>query len=219
MAEPGKPRLLRRNGRWVREDDLGKNKTFKAIMRRVWYLAIPFVGIVCSQDSYIAPQLRADQDTRNREEAALMRVQDSLLAEFRKIEGDGITIEADIDSGYAPQIGLYQEILDSLRTEKGYYDQTLPGMRSRADSLRAVLGELQGYLQQASMDMQARQNSIDSMREVRVAMRDSIQAVSRTLVVMSDTWDRLAHPDNYRKNTALVPGPGSYPNRDALPER
>lgn len=219
MAEPRKSRLLRRNGRWVREEDLGRNRTLKAILGRLWYLAIPAVGIVCSQDSYIAPQIRADQDTRNREEAALMRVQDSLLAEYRKIEGDGITIEADIDSGYVPQITLYREIVDSLRTEKGFYDRTLPRMRSRADSLRAVLGELQGYLQQASVDMQARQNSIDSMREVRVALRDSIQDVSRALVVMSDTWDRLAHPDKYRKNTALVPGPGSYPNRDALPER
>jgi len=219
MAEPRKSRLLRRNGRWVREEDLGKNKALKAIVGRLWYLFIPAVGIVCSQDSYIAPQLRADQDARNREEAALLKMQDSLLAEHRAIEGEGLSIQADVDSGYTPQLQLYRHVLDSLKTEQGYYDETLPMMRTRADSLRAILGELQGYLQQASVDMQNRQNSIDSLKDVRSGLRDSIESVSQTLVVLSDTWDRLAHPDKYRKNTALVPGPGNYPNRDALRDR
>lgn len=219
MSEQPVRRMKRRDGKWIVGDEPERFRALKLVVMRVWYLFVPALGVVCAHDGYVRPELMAAKNTINREKVVLQKMEDSLQAERRKIESEGLAIESDIDSTYMPQIALYAQIVDSLRSERLLFDRSLPGLRRQADSLRTVLAELQGNLVVSSTRMQERQTTVDSLKARRVVVLDSIQAVNEQLVSLSDRWDRLANPDKYRKNTALVPGPGNFPNRDQLPRR
>lgn len=219
MSEQPSLRLKRRGGKWVAGDEQERFRVLRLIFGRIWYLFVPALGVVCAHDGYVRPELMVAENTINREKLALQKMEDSLQAERRKIEAEGLDVRADIDSTYMPQIALYSQIVDSLRAERFLFDRSLPGLRRQADSLRTVLAELQGNLQFSSTQMQDRQNTVDSLKARRIVVGDSVRIVNEQLVSLSDTWDRLANPDKYRKNSALVPGPGNFPNRDQLPRR
>ncbi len=209
--------------RWGRPLRTAKSRVrsnwFKSIFGRLWYIAIPGIGIICAQDAYVRPHLVDDENTINLGRVATDLVTDSLLADLRVIDGETATLQAEIDSTWAPQVMLYRSVLDSLIAVRREYDGALPAAEAKVDSLELVLAELQESLQKASADVQERQLAIDGMKIERRALRDSIQALTGEIEELADVYDRLANPDDYRKNTALIPGPGNYPDRDNLPPR
>jgi hypothetical protein len=155
----------------------------------------------------------------NLERVATDQVKDSLLADVRVIDGESSVVQAAIDSTARPQVLLYRSILDSLLVIRREYDGALPTAEFKVDSLALVLAEIQTELQSASSELQQHQLTIDELKVYRRTMADSVVVLTGEIKELADVYDRLANPDDYRKNTALVPGPGNYPNRDALPER
>jgi uncharacterized coiled-coil protein SlyX len=196
-----------------------RTSTFRQVITRFWYLAVPLFGVVCSQDAYVRPHLLDAENTINLARVRTDQVIDSLVAEQRVIDGEAAAVHAEIDSTWQPQVELYSSVLDSLVQIRREYDTAIPGDEARLDSLRAVLAELQGTLQQASAELQRHQQTIDKLKDRRRGLTDSLRSVHEEVRDLADVYDRLANPDKYRKNTALVPGPGNWPNRDELPKR
>ena len=196
-----------------------RSSVFKRVISRFWYLMIPLFGFVCSQDAYVRPHLVQDENLVNLGRVQTDEVRDSLRAIVSVIDGETATVEAEIDSTWSRQVALYHSVLDSLLTVRREYDTAVPTAEAQVDSLKAVLSEVQGQLQTASAELQQHQLTIDDLKETRRALADSIDAVAEQIVELADVYDRLANPDKYRKNTALIPGPGNYPDRDAIPPR
>jgi hypothetical protein len=209
--------------RWGRPLRTAKSRVrtsvFKQIFGRFWYFIIPGLGIVCAQDAYVRPHLVNDENTINLARVATDQVRDSLLADLRVIDGETGAVQAEIDSTWTPQVALYRTVLDSLLLVRREYDAALPSAESKVDSLDLALAEILTALQSASAELQEHQLDIDRMKVRRRTLRDSIDAASGEIQELADVYDRLANPDNYRKNTALIPGPGTYPDRDNLPPR
>lgn len=189
---------------------------FKQVFGRLWWVAIPLVGIICSQDAYIRPHLMNDENTINLEKVATEQRVDSLLADLRIIDGEAAAVQAEIDSTWQPQVVLYSTVLDSLVRIRREFDAAIPGDEAKIDSLKAVLAELNGQLQTASAELQEHQQTIDRLKDERRSLRDSLSIVSNDIEELAGVYDRMANPDAYRKNTALIPGPGNYPNRDQI---
>lgn len=196
-----------------------RTSVIKQILTRFWYLVIPGLGVVCAQDAYVRPHLVADENTINLGRVATDQVRDSLLAHLRIIDGETGAVRAEIDSTWNRQVNLYHSVLDSLLTIRREYDQAIPVAEAKVESLTAALAEIQTALQTASAELQNYQLNIDDMKVRRRSLRDSIDAVALEIEELADVYDRLANPDKYRKNTALIPGPGNYPDRDNLPPR
>ena len=209
--------------RWGRPLRTAKSRVrtsvFKQIFSRFWYFIIPGLGIVCAQDAYVRPHLMNDENTINLARVATDQVRDRLLADHRVIEGETFALQAEIDSTWTPQVGLYRSILDSLLAVRREYDAALPTAEAKVDSLDTALTELLTALQTASAELQEHQLDIDEMKVRRRTLGDSLALVAREIEELADVYDRLANPDDYRKNTALIPGPGNYPDRDNLPPR
>lgn len=189
---------------------------FKQVVGRFWWLLIPILGVVCSQDAYVRPHLMDDTNTMNLEKVATDQVVDSLLARLRTIDGETAAVQAEIDSTWTPQVQLYSAVRDSLVRIRREFDQAIPADEARVDSLKAVLAELNSELQTASAELQRHQQTIDELKTERRVLRDSLGTVSDDIVDLADVYDRMANPDKYRKNTALIPGPGDWPNRDEI---
>ena len=209
--------------RWGRPLRTAKSRVrtsvFKQIFGRFWYFIIPGLGIVCAQDAYVRPHVVNDENTTNIGRVVTDQVRDSLLADLRIVDGETGAVQAEIDSSWTPQVDLYRSVLDSLLAVRREYDAALPSAESKVDSLDAALAELLTALQGASAELQEQQLDIDEMKVRRRTLRDSIDAVANEIKDLADVYDRLANPDDYRKNTALIPGPGNYPDRDNLPPR
>ena len=189
---------------------------FKQVAGRLWYLAIPLLGIICSQDAYVRPHLLNDENTINLEKLHTEQRVDSLLADLRIIDAETAAVQAEIDSTWQPQVVLYSTVLDSLVRIRREFDAAIPADEAKIDSMKAVLSELNGQLQSASAELQGYQITIDGLKDERRTLRDSLDIVSNDIEELAGVYDRMANPDDYRKNTALIPGPGNYPNRDAL---
>lgn len=206
--------------RWGRPLRTAKSKVrtsvWKQVVSRFWYVIIPGLGIVCAQDAYVRPHLLGDENTVNLGRVATDQVRDSLLADLRIIDNETAAVEAEIDSTWVPQVALFQHVLDSLLVIRREYDAAIPDAQAKVDSLDQALAEILTALQTASADLQANQLEIDRMKERRRVLKDSIDAVTVEIGELADVQDRLANPDRYRKNTALIPGPGNYPDRDNL---
>jgi len=212
--------LRDRHGRRFRTEKsrVGTN-WFKQVVSRFWYVMIPPIAIMFAKDAYVRPHLVRNENKINLERVATDQVKDSLTADVRIIDGETATVQASIDSTAHPQVLLYRSVLDSLLSIRREYDGALPTAENKVDSLTLVLAEIQTELQSASAELQQHQLTIDELKVYRRAMTDSVVVLTGEIRELADIYDRLANPDDYRKNTALVPGPGNYPNRDALPER
>ena len=209
--------------RWGRPLRTAKSRVrtsvFKQIFGRFWYFIIPGLGIVCAQDAYVRPHLVEDENTINLGRVATDQVRDSLLADLRIIDNETSAVEAEIDSTWTPQVALYRSVLDSLLAVRREYDAAIPTAESKVDSLDEALAELVTALQTASAELQEYQLHIDEKKTRRRTLRDSISVLATEIEELADVYDRLANPDDYRKNTALIPGPGNYPDRDNLPPK
>ncbi|MBD3337372.1 MAG: hypothetical protein GF355_17810 [Candidatus Eisenbacteria bacterium] len=50
-------------------------------------------------------------------------------------------------------------------------------------------------------------------------MEDSLVALADTIEAKEDLVYRILHPGEFRREDALFPGEGDYPERDELPKR
>jgi hypothetical protein len=196
-----------------------RTSAFRQIISRVWYLMIPLFGMVCSKDAYVRPHLVRDENVINTQRVETDEVRDSLLAIVNTIDSETAVVEAEIDSTWNRQVALFRSVLDSLLAVRAEYDVAVPVAEQQVDSLEAVLAEVQSQLQLSSAELQNHQLTIEELKETRRQLQDSIEVITEDIAELADVYDRLANPDKYRKNTALIPGPGNYPNRDAIPER
>lgn len=237
MPEKGPPRCLidpmseqngkrdrhswrRREGRWVWPGkDLERGKTTKGLALRLLYLLMPVIGIMCSQEAYVRPHLMAFEDGGNREKKVFIDKRDNLQLRLSDLGNDTLNTIFEMDTTVVPQIAFYEEILDSLLAIRQTYDRTLPVTEAIIDSLGKVREELdeKNLLTRALYERHVAAR--DSLRGEVLKAEELLTALADTIRAKDARVYRILHPEDFRKGTAIFPGPGDYPDRDSLPRR
>jgi septal ring factor EnvC (AmiA/AmiB activator) len=219
----GKPDRLtwrRWNGQWIWPGKkLERAPVLKAILKRSWYLLMPLLGIMCSQDSYVRPHLVGFEDTTNREKKIFLDKRDNLRMRLSSLEADIYNVETEMDTTVRPQIEVYESFLDSLVTIRQEYDRTLPEAEAMIDSLKQELADLKGMSRRASRLLASKIALRDSLGTAIDSMYAMVEVLDDTIQAREELVYRILHPGEFRKKTAIFPGKGEYPNRDRLPRR
>lgn len=216
-----KPTARRFAGRWIREGEQyrERRRLLKAILGRFWYLLVPFIGIMCANDTYVRPDLEDIKNAQNLERKDVLDRKDELRAQIAAVEGEIVTVQDMIDTLYAPRIEIFTAIRDSLLDVRAIYDATLPVTRARIDSLQAVYDEISGEVDRLSATYGMRSTTLDSLSRWRATLSDSIIGLDETIALRTDHLYRLRHPKEYQRRDALFIGEGEYPQRDENPSR
>ncbi|MBM3316629.1 MAG: hypothetical protein FJY75_02140 [Candidatus Eisenbacteria bacterium] len=216
-----KPGVKRFAGRWVREGEQHRDRRrlLRAVLGRFWYLLVPFLGIMCANDTHVRPDLEDMKNARNLELKDVLDRKDDLRAQTAAVYGEVVGVQDMVDTLYAPRIEMFAAIRDSLGETRAVYDETLPETRARIDSLEAVSGELLAEVDHASSTYRRRSATLDSLVAWQAALDDSIVALDEQIAMRTDHLYRLRHPREYQRKDALFIGTGEYPRRDENPSR
>jgi len=208
-------------GRWVREGQQYQErfKGVRMIFGRFWYLLVPFLGIMCANDSYVRPVTEDVKSVKNKERAVLLDQKDDIRAQVSTIQTETQTVSDEIDTLYAPQIEFYEVILDSLIQRRSIYDRELPLTRAKVESLRTVRDGIAAELAQLASQFQDRKETLANLEVWHATMVDSIAALDLVIAERSDELQRTRSPLEFRRREALITGEGEYPRRDENPPR
>jgi hypothetical protein len=208
------------DGKWIWPGKkIDRGKTFKQIISRFWYLLIPFIGIMCSQESYVRPHLVHYEDLTNRERKIFLDARDSLSLERGNLETEISNVQFEMDTTVIPQSEFYEMILDSLVTIRRTFDVSLPVTEALIDSLNGVHRDLVENSELNADLWQRRISTRDSLYKQVLIFEDSLVALADTIQAKDDLVYRILHPGEFRKETSLFPGEEDYPDRDKLPKR
>jgi len=214
-------KLKRFGGRWIRAGDQYRERyrVPKIVLSRVWYLLVPFVGILWAHDSYIRPVAEDVKSLKNREKATVLDQRDDIRAQVSIVESQTNDVETELDTLFLPQIELYSAVHDSLRQLRLVYDTDLPRSKAWLDSLASMRSQLTAELDQLSQTVRDRSTALHELKAWRATMEDSIRGLDSLIALRTDDLYRKQHPQEYRRKEALFTGQGEYPDRDENPPR
>ncbi|MBU1700309.1 MAG: hypothetical protein KJ970_19040 [Candidatus Eisenbacteria bacterium] len=208
------------DGKWVWPGKkINRGETPKKILSRFWYLLIPFIGLMCSQESYVRPHLVHFEDVTNRERKLFLDNRDALKLNQGNLETEITNVQFEMDTTVIPQAAFYEMILDSLVTIRRTFDESLPVTEALIDSLRGVNQNLVAESQYNAGVWARRKVTRDSLRQQVLIFADSLVALADTIDAKEHLVYRVLHPGEFRKETSLFPGEADYPDRDKLPKR
>ncbi len=194
------------------------NRFLRALLKRSWFLVIPLIGIWWYHSQKVVPQVQAIEATIQTERAEAEQTRTRILTEARSLGVETSRLRAEADT-FNVRAGQIAALLDSvLILQRGHIEET-HRLEAQSDSLRAVLGEAEGRAMVYSESLSTLQAQVDSIRVLIDTHQAEIARLEQEIAQERDLADRLARPEAYRRNTALVTGEGDYPNRDALPKR
>lgn len=194
------------------------NRFVRALLQRSWFLVIPLIGIWWFHTQSVVPKVHAIEEQIKAERLTTEQTRTKILSEARSLGVETSRLRAEADT-FSVRAGQIAALLDSVRVlQQGHLDETRR-LEAQSDSLRALLGETEGRAIQYSESLSGLQTKVDSIRVLIEAHQAEAQRLEDEIATERDLADRLARPEVYRKNTALVTGEGDYPNRDALPKR
>lgn len=209
------PRYFEDPDRW---EEKPKNKFLTALAARSWYLVIPLIAVWWYHTHTVVPQIKAVDQKILEDRKATELVRNKTLADARALGVETSKLRAEADT-FSVRSGQYAAVHDSvLAIQRGHIAES-HRLEAQSDSLRAVLGEVEGRSLEYSDSLSRMQAQVDSLRVLIDGHQAEIKRLEEEIAVNRDLADRLNHPEVYRKNTALVTGEGNYPNRDALPKR
>jgi hypothetical protein len=217
-----KPGEFRRfGGRWVREGQqfVERGRGLRQVLGRFWYLLVPFIGIMCANDTYVRPELEDIKNITNLERKDVLDVQDDLRAQASAVQTEVVTVEAEIDTLYDPRIAGYTAVFDSLKSIRLIYDSTIPATQQRIDSLQTVHDEIADENERLAEVFRRRSTTLDSLHAWQAELQDSIVALDGLITMQTDYLYRVRHPKDFRRKDALLTGEGEYPRRDENPPR
>lgn len=212
---------IRRGGQWIhpQEQYKDRHRFLRKIAGRVWYLLVPFVGIMCANDTYVRPDLEMIKSQKNLDRKGLLEQTDDLRADITGLHSEIVIISAELDTVHLPKIKLHGAILDSLLATRRVYDEQLPITAAEIDSLRLLFESIQTEIGDLSTTFLLRAATLDSLGDTQAALKDSIIVLDDLIVLETDYLYRVRHPKEFRKKEALFTGEGEYPRRDENPIR
>ncbi|MCK4306109.1 MAG: hypothetical protein KAY24_17850 [Candidatus Eisenbacteria sp.] len=217
----GGGKARRFGGRWIREGEQyeDRHRALRAVLRRFWYLLVPFLGIMWAHDTYVRPYVEDIKSLTNRERKTLLDNQADIRAEVSGIQSEIQTVSSEIDTLYLPQVKLYRAINDSLIKVRTVYDQTLPETKARIDSLHVEHDAVVAEIDQLQATLEQRLGTLNGLKTWHATLQDSIEALDELTSLMTDELYRLVNPEEYRRREAMFTGQGEYPRRDENPRR
>lgn len=206
----------RGSGEW--EQDPKSRRALKILLQRSWLLVVPLIALAWYNTRVLTPQAeKLDEEiTKTRAEAEQQRTK--TLSEARRIQ-IGMSMLAALSDTFQVRFTEIDAVIDSVTTLKQAELNDLAWMKSRADSLRKLYSSNEGRWRDAAVLLPPLQSRIDSLAKVVVGREEQLTNLEAEIRAATDSADRVLRPDLYRKNTALLTGPGEFPNRDALPKR
>jgi hypothetical protein len=188
------------------------------LLQRSWLLLVPLIAIAWYNGRVLVPQAKqmdaqiAELKSKTDDERT------KTLSDARKVQ-IGLSALAALGDTFKVRFAGMDVLIDSVTTLKEAESKDLQWLEARADSLRKALSSTEGRWREASVKLPPLQARIDSLTAVVAARSQQITSLEVEAKALRDSSDRVLRPDVYRKNSALLTGPGDFPNRDALPKR
>ncbi|MFH1143261.1 MAG: hypothetical protein V1774_01805 [Candidatus Eisenbacteria bacterium] len=214
-------KIRRFGGRWVREGQQFEEhgRVLRLILGRFWYLLVPFIGIMCANDSYVRPDIEDIKNINNLERKDALDEIDDMKAKASGVQTEYVTVEAEIDTLYSPRILGFTAVVDSLKSIRILYDGTVPATRTRIDSLKTIFDQVVAENEQLARVFRSRSTTLDSLSSWSAQLGDSILVLDDRVAKRTDHLYRVRNPKDYKRKEALFTGEGEYPRRDENPPR
>lgn len=200
------------------DEEKKQNRLLRALLHRSWFLFIPLIGIWYSSARQVDPLARKLDEEISKERVTLEQARTRSLAEARQVGVKVSRLKAVRDT-FEVRFTQISEIMDSLRILTAIDQKEIEFLEGQAESLRGAYAESEIKAQEHSGTLIVLQQQVDSLRAVIAARREQSDRLRGEASVDEDLADRIVRPDLYRKNSALMTGEGSFPQRDALPKR
>ncbi|MBD3162116.1 MAG: hypothetical protein GF346_07390 [Candidatus Eisenbacteria bacterium] len=200
---------------WEEEE---KRPFLRKLLARSWYIFIPLIGVWWFHVRELTPRVEAIERQIQEERQETEAERTDLLKGSRKM---GVTISrlgAFTDTIEVRKAQI-QGLLDSVNVIRRDNIEETQELEAQVDSLRQVLSEAEGQSMEYSTALQSLQQRVDSLRTQITAHREETARLEEQIEETRALTDRIANPDKYRDNDALMTGEGDFPNRDALPKR
>lgn len=200
---------------WGEEE---KKPFLRKLLARSWFIFIPLLGVWWFHMRDLTPQVKAIEAEIHEEQISAEQTRSETLGRARKLGIDISRLKAFGDTIVVRREQI-ESLLDSVRVlQKAHIEETKM-LEAQTDSLRQILSEAEGRSMEYSALLQEMQVQVDSLRTLIAAHREESATLKEETSQARDLMDRVLHPEEYRKNNALVAGEGEFPDRDALKKR
>jgi hypothetical protein len=212
-------RFAHRSGRWDDEErEKPASRILKLILQRSWILIVPLIAIAWYNSRQIVPlSKKYDADLATAKKTAEAR-RTTVLSDARRV---GVQISAlnALSDTLEVRFQKYDALIDSVSVLRDADMVEVQSLEHQADSLRAIYSQAAGKSGDLSVLLPPMQARIDSLK-IRISAReDSIQALQAQKQTDLALAERILRPQLFRKNSAILTGAGTFPNRDSLPKR
>jgi hypothetical protein len=200
------------------EDEKVDRPVLMILLQRSWLLLVPLIALAWYNGRVLTPQAKQLEAQIAETKAKAEEQRAKTLTDARRLDISQSALAALGDTFKVRFQGM-DALIDSVTTLKKAEETDLQWLLARADSLRKVYSSTEGRWQEASVKLPPLQARIDSLTGVVAARNKLIADLEAESTTMAATADTVLNPWTYRKNTALLEGPGRFPNRDAHEKR
>jgi len=207
----------RRSSDWSEEEPRSK-KAVRLLAQRAWLIIVPLIGVGFYNARYLTPAVK-DMDAKiatERQELEAQRTK--TLSDARRV-GVKISALSALADTFEVRFLKIDALIDSVNTLRESDLADLKQLEAEGDSLRAIYSHAAGRSSELAALLPPMQARIDSLKATITGWEDTIRKLEAEKAADTDLAERILRPNLFRKNTALVTGPGEFPNRDALPKR
>ncbi len=188
------------NSRWLRDGEPSekRNRFFRAIFSRAWFVLLPLIGMVIANATQVRPKLKEfDLLTRQEEKQSLREVGDIRL-QAGVVRAQVAAVSVSIDTLFDPRVEAFHTVIDSLRGVRAALDSTLAVTAARHDSLRGICDEVSAQAERTEQAAVHRSLALDSLSALGAALDDSLLAWDEQLANAKDELFRVRNPKEAR---------------------
>ena len=176
----------RAGGRWVASgtEVVERHRILRGIISRLWLLAVPLIGILWANSSYVRPDLVDMDSAGSKSRASMLDHKDEIRVQIDALQTQVQTISAEIDTLHQPMIAFHQTLYDNLMNQRRERDAEPRITQATLDSLAAVRLRLATETESLQADYWNHASTLANLAAWQASLRDSIDIVEQQALAM-----------------------------------
>lgn len=206
----------RRSSKW--DEEPKGTSISRIVLQRFWILIVPLIAVAWYNTRVIVPMGASIEQKLADDKKQAEERRSKILSDARRVGVQTSLLRALADT-LDVRFKKYDSLIDSVSTLRKADETELATINRQANSLRTIYSRASGRADTLSAMLPPMQVRIDTLKTVITKRDEQIRRLEAEKQADLDLTERVLRPNQFRKNTALLTGPGSYPNRDTIPKR
>lgn len=182
---------------------------FRRVFSRFWYLLVPLVAIALANHIRIRPELGRIQQQKRIQSRILQNRTDSTRVEVIRLQSQTVRLRAELDTLHLPTARALGSELEQLLAVRRMYENDLPVAQARIDSLGLRHAGILADIEAQTALAEKRSAALDSLRQWRATLADSVTALDDIIAGRSELLYRLQNPKEFRRQQSAAAHKGA----------